>query len=280
MYPKDTVLVTIVITVDTQHTADFNRGNLDFAGVLLFRVTHGKDIYVSTSGKWDLSCFGESPDLLCRLTKPIKNYKITEFLELVSKIDNTKVPAIKDCHIETSNIPLPELEISPISKEVWQLVNFIYKYGLVLDNILKLKSDPIICQHFRDCLVSGRQFNLEQLMGDFVTSTGEYPTINLKDVQTMNSSTLEPTYLSRGASVAVASALETLVLLLKSGKGPIVPHIIQEQICLPEIPKEPLKNMPTANKNLFQFIVAFLKQFKTNYGGIPSLSEADLGIYN
>ena len=274
--PKGTALITVIITVDAQYSFDFNRGNLDFAGVLLFRVTFGKDIYISTTGKWELSCFGENAEVLCRLSKPIKLYSRSELVDLISKIEKAPVPILEDLQFESSKPLIAKNNVFPIPKEVWQLVSFIYKYGLVLDDVFNVKSDPIICQYLRDCVVAGSSFDIEQLMTDFVTVTGSYPIITNEEMDKLQIHSTEPTFLCRGAATAVASAIETLTLLLKAGKEPIVPFAIQDQICLPDPPKDPLRLMPIANKNLFLYISNYCKQFKLNYAGRPAVTDADL----
>ena len=278
MFPKDKALVTVIISVDPKHVFDFNRGNLDFAGVLLFKLTNSKEIYISTKGNWELSCFGEGPEILCRLENPISNYCLTEFLGLISKVEQPSIPDRLVSHLETSQPPPVENGIYLIPKEIWRLVDFIYKYGLMVDELLDMKSDPIICQHFRSCLANGQKFDIEQLLTDFTTCDEGYPALSATDMKSLKLSPMEPTFICRGAPVAVASAIDTLCLILRAGKDPIVPFVTQELICAPEIPKDVLKQMPTANRNIFSYICSFLRHFILNYGGIPEISSADLGI--
>ncbi|KAJ3024593.1 hypothetical protein HK097_006880, partial [Rhizophlyctis rosea] len=53
-----------------------------------------------------------------------------------------------------------------VPKEVWRLVDFIYKYGMDVDNLFLSPGDPTLMTYMRECLDTGEEFDIARLLAD------------------------------------------------------------------------------------------------------------------
>ncbi len=74
--------------------------------IVIFHVDHGQDLFVSLTGDWKPSCFGESFSRIILLPNPIRGYTTKELKDIGS---NDK-----------------DLDDKPtIPKELWKIIDFL-----------------------------------------------------------------------------------------------------------------------------------------------------------
>lgn len=124
--PGDAITINLSLSIDPISARHINFNGIE--DILVIHVENGKDHFVSISGNWNSSAFGNSIDVLCMIPKSV--YSITteecKKLQLAMKLE----PIINQTKPEESSIT--PLLLSSIPKEAWRLVDFIFKYGLVV----------------------------------------------------------------------------------------------------------------------------------------------------
>ncbi|KAJ3286688.1 hypothetical protein HK104_008910 [Borealophlyctis nickersoniae] len=317
LLPGDKLNINITILVDasTSPALNFGMGTLD--DILIFHIENGKDHFVSVSGKWLPSCFGNDLGVLCRMVKPVREVGVDgtkKILEgLRGKGDGNKKEELAEGGLD----PLPpvadeEMRLS-IPKEVWRLVDFVYKFGMDVDNLFLSSGDQNIAEYIRECLDTGAEFDLSILLADpddpdapLSPTDSESSTLKVKNVDLDVDLLLKTTPTSRppaqvalgsasdissdavqtprprGRASAVHSAADTLMKLLGSFVDPVVPYSMYHR-CVQEgyhtfvAARQLLQHFPSLNYNCFVYIVGFLKEVIASYKGRGELSAEKLG---
>lgn len=142
VFPGETIEVNVTISVAAEHIHDLNIGKEPLTVIIIFHIENGNDHFISLNAEWKTSFIGESLDLLCRLLKPCNSYP-PEKLQSLTQLPvnsvfniNTLEQALKGVNpldIQSHNsTPPSEVEGQGLSlpKEVWHIIDFIYKYGV------------------------------------------------------------------------------------------------------------------------------------------------------
>lgn len=124
--------IIIKIHVKPEYAMALNHGKATLDDILLFHVSHGKDLFVSLAGSWSQTCFGESISTLCRLVKPITFYTDVEIKELESSSPRELEEMLEDSTFLEIPKSVAKAAGDSLSfpKELWVLLDFLHRYGL------------------------------------------------------------------------------------------------------------------------------------------------------
>ncbi|OTF72626.1 type II inositol 1,4,5-trisphosphate 5-phosphatase-like protein [Euroglyphus maynei] len=139
--------ITIVFELnfdDPSMVSRFNYGLETLADTLVLSLIGGKDIFITISGDYRLSCFGCSLETLVRLQRPISSMTLREFQEKFGDYKIPKQPDYKERLIdiiteskETANSVVVVDGSLPIPKELFVLIDHLYRNGHVNVNIFQ-----------------------------------------------------------------------------------------------------------------------------------------------
>ncbi|KAJ3079877.1 Type II inositol 1,4,5-trisphosphate 5-phosphatase, partial [Physocladia obscura] len=175
LLPGDVMKLNITVLVrDTAlcRRLNFGQETLDDMFVLHTDLS-GKDTFITASGVWQPTAFGSSLELLCSLNKPIRFSGGVEGVKLVAGyLESGKGRELIDASTVLVGSDVKEMIINPernssIPNELWRLVDFIYRYGMDVDNLFKISGDATLVQYIVECLDTGAEFDIEALLLDY-----------------------------------------------------------------------------------------------------------------
>ena len=133
--------MNVTILVDQRTAYSLNTGREVLEDIIVMHTENGKDHFIAITANWLPSCFGNSIDLLCSLVKPIRSYSILELKEISLLTPSTDITEKLTKDTNPFDGPLPQfLQLDKmglsVPKEIWRLVDFIYKFGM---DVVRLK---------------------------------------------------------------------------------------------------------------------------------------------
>ncbi|KAI8826160.1 Endonuclease/exonuclease/phosphatase [Fimicolochytrium jonesii] len=180
LLPGDQVKINVTILVD-QHTAPALNSLQDtLDDILILHTENSKDHFMSVSANWLPSCFGTKIEALCKFIKPVREWSIAErktvFLSptvLGGAGDDggfaESAGAANDDGL-SPNPPVPDADNRySIPYQLWRLIDFLFRYGMDVDNIFTSGGDPSIEEYIRECLDVGVEFDVPLLLLDPTT---------------------------------------------------------------------------------------------------------------
>ncbi|KAF2070555.1 hypothetical protein CYY_008130 [Polysphondylium violaceum] len=130
MIPKEKIMLELTIYVDNLTSQAFNVNGESMDDILILHLENGKDYFISISGVFQKTCFGNTLENLVRYPHPIRN-----------------------------NIPIPsDQKKLSIPKELWRIVDYIYYNGLKEEGLFIESGVTKEMELIRDCLDSGEPF--------------------------------------------------------------------------------------------------------------------------
>jgi inositol polyphosphate 5-phosphatase INPP5B/F len=133
IFPGEYFDINVKIFVSTAHVKALNIGLENLDDIIIFHIENGQDYFISISAEWIPSCFGESINTLLALDKPIVSYSTAELHSYsTAELDSVLIP---DAHFESVQDPQDlnsrfGVEDAAVPKELWTLIDYIYKNGL------------------------------------------------------------------------------------------------------------------------------------------------------
>ena len=136
--PGDKFDVELEMYVDIPSVCNLNSGLEWLEDILILHLDRGKDLFITVTGDYKPSCFGASIDSLIRLQSHVTDMGVEEFQKLQRK---------------------ENLDIYPICwgipKEIWLLIDQLFKYGLVQEDLFQQPGLHSEFQIIKDSLDSG-----------------------------------------------------------------------------------------------------------------------------
>lgn len=129
LLPGDKVSIALTIVIAESQAPKFNLADEKIEDILILHLLRGKDHFLSISGKFLPSAFGNRLDQLIRLTTPARLRE-----------------------------PLPETEKSKwlrIPKEVWRLVDWLFRNALDVEDLFLESGDSFEMEQIREALDTG-----------------------------------------------------------------------------------------------------------------------------
>ncbi|KAJ3386497.1 hypothetical protein HDU84_001513 [Entophlyctis sp. JEL0112] len=173
--PGQTVKVTVTVQVrDLVSAQKLNFGIESLSDTFVLHTDHsGADAFITTSGVWLPSVFGNRLDILCSITKPVRFCGGVEGMRMVAaRLDETAVVTDPEIGVKLLTSEAKEMIANPredtmVPKELWRLVDFIYRYGMDVNNLFRNQLvDTSLMQYTIECLDSGAEFDVEALLLD------------------------------------------------------------------------------------------------------------------
>ncbi|KAJ8870556.1 hypothetical protein PR048_029579 [Dryococelus australis] len=200
--------IKLEVYVDKTSAFKLNSGEDKLYDILVLHLEGGKDIFITVTGTYERSCFGSSIEALVYISVPVREIPVGRLMEL----ENSK-------EISSPQDPYP------IPKEVWFLVDHLYRHGLKQPNLFEqpgLHSELIAIRNWLDC------GSPDPLPG------------------------------------SIHSVAEALLLLLESTAEPIIPYNLHN-VCLAATSnylqcKQLVMQLPEHRKNVFLYLCAFLQE--------------------
>ncbi|KAG0199274.1 hypothetical protein BGX28_007433 [Mortierella sp. GBA30] len=223
--PGESACIHLTAMVNNESAPMLNTGKETMDDILILHLEHGKDYFMTVSGSYVRTCFGNSLEWLSRLDKPIRLWTPDENDEDDDEDDNSTLydpynvlgtkssrSSMKDTVNEqsmdtskqvksmksldsltekdslerrlsfaTTTGSLQSMQISDekkrttikkqkptrqlsLPKDLWRIVDFIYKYGFSVDNLFLLSGDQSTMTYIRECLDTGDEFDLTRLL--------------------------------------------------------------------------------------------------------------------
>ncbi|RKO98060.1 hypothetical protein CXG81DRAFT_14185 [Caulochytrium protostelioides] len=298
-----TVAVTIHVGRTGNSAAKLNIGEQSLADILIFHVEHGKDVFVSISGSWSPTVFGCPFGLLCQLPKPMARFSRAElqktyedYVRSVSHstasqnaLENTHQGAMGDGFAASIAEGLARSGSSKpgfsIPREIWRLVDFLYRYGMDVPYIFQRGGVPETMDYVRHCLNSGEDFDLACLLldddsGNRNSEPDSRPSEQATGAHDANAAdAYQPPKIPRrhGRASSVHSFVDVLLTLLASSMEPVVPYryferIVNEGYLNFSAAKSVLVTLPPVHYNIFVYLCSFCKEILSMYSGTPQLT--------
>lgn len=204
--PGEKCDIKLEIYVDKKSACKLNSGEDKLYDILVLHLEGGKDIFITVTGNYERSCFGSSMEALVHIPVPIREIPIGRLIEL----ENNKNPS---------------QEPYAVPKEVWFLVDRLYRHGIKTAGLFEtpgLHSEIIA---IRDWLDGGNQ---DAMPG------------------------------------SVYSVAEALVLLLESTAEPLIPYSLHN-VCLSAAAsylqcKQIVMQLPETRRTVLLYITSFLQE--------------------
>ncbi|GAB1868632.1 Inositol polyphosphate 5-phosphatase OCRL-1 [Camponotus japonicus] len=204
--PGEKCDIKLEVYVDKKTACKLNSGEDKLYDILVLHLEGGKDIFITVTGTYERSCFGSSMEALVHISLPIREIPVGRLIEL----ENNKNPS---------------QEPYPVPKEVWHLVDRLYRHGIKTPGLFEtpgLHSEIIA---IRDWLDESSQ---DPMPG------------------------------------SIHSVAEALLLLLESTAEPLIPYNLHN-VCLSAATnyfqcKQIVMQLPETRRTVFLYISSFLQE--------------------
>lgn len=204
--PGEKCDIRLEVFVDKKSACKLNSGEDTVYDILVLHLEGGKDIFITVTGCYERSCFGSSIEALVHIAVPIREIPVGRIIEL----ENNKNPSDK---------------LYSIPKEIWLLVDRLYRHGT-------------------------------KTPGLFETPGLHSEIIALRDWLDIGSPDPMPG--------SVHSVAESLLLLLESTAEPLVPYNLHS-VCFSAAVnyiqcKQLVMQLPEIRRTVFLYISSFLQE--------------------
>ncbi|XP_051837875.1 inositol polyphosphate 5-phosphatase OCRL-like [Antechinus flavipes] len=207
--PNETLDIFLSVYVNKDSVPVLNSGEDNIKDILILHLDQGKDYFLTISGTYLRSCCGTSLETLCRLRRPIREVPISKLIDLETTSLEESV----------GEKPLQ------IPKELWLLVDHLYKHACEQKDLFQTPGSQKEVQQIIDCL---------------------------------DTSILK---LIPGSNHSIA---ETLLIFLEALPEPVICYE-QYQRCLDyshdyRLCQQVISHLPQYHRNVFWYLITFLRE--------------------
>ncbi|XP_014479003.1 PREDICTED: type II inositol 1,4,5-trisphosphate 5-phosphatase [Dinoponera quadriceps] len=204
--PGEKCDIKLEVYVDKKTACKLNSGEDKLYDILVLHLEGGKDIFITVTGTYERSCFGSSMEALVHISVPIREIPIGRIMEL----ENNKNPS---------------QEPYAVPKEIWHLVDRLYRHGIKTPGLFEtpgLHSEIVAIRDWLD------EWSQDPMPG------------------------------------SVHSVAEALLLLLESTAEPLIPYNLHN-VCLTAATnylqcKQIVMQLPETRRTVFLYISSFLQE--------------------
>lgn len=206
--PGDKLDVELKVYVDIESAQELNSGLEEIYDILVLHLDGGKDLFIEIKGSYKPSSFGSSIETLVRLKIPIDEMPAKEYHELQQKGEFSSAPI-------SWGIP----------KEIWLLVDHLFKYGLMQEDLFQ---QPGLDTHFQTIREGLDKGSLE------------------------------------GFTASIHSVAEALLIFLEALAEPLIPHSLYSRAlenyhnfiaC-----KQVINEMRDTHRRVFYYLISFMRE--------------------
>ncbi|KFM68462.1 Type II inositol-1,4,5-trisphosphate 5-phosphatase, partial [Stegodyphus mimosarum] len=218
--PGEKCDVDLEVFVDKRIAYKLNAGKDKIYDILVLHLEGGKDLFITVSGSYVPGCFGASLEALVRIPVPVSEVPVEELFELENNVSNpTK---LKPQQFE-------------IPKEIWVLIDHLYKFGLTQEDLF---------------LQPGLRYEIEKIRDKLDSGIYEF------------------------GSCSVHSVAEAFLLFLEALAEPVIPYefYYKSLDCSNNFIscRNVVNEIPRIHRSVFRYIVAFLREI-LNHGTLNRL---------
>jgi len=130
MVPREKVNISLTVHVDNTSAPALNSASDKIEDILILHLENGKDYFITVTGNYLTSSFGNSLEYLVRFPNAIRN---------------------------SQPLPAHEQKLS-IPKELWRVIDFIYKKGPNEEGLFLQSGVQKEMEIIRECLDTGESF--------------------------------------------------------------------------------------------------------------------------
>ncbi|KAM9066992.1 inositol polyphosphate 5-phosphatase OCRL-like [Sarcophilus harrisii] len=207
--PNETVDIFLSVYVNKDSVPVLSSGEDSIKDILILHVDQGKDYFLTISGTYLRSCCGTSLETLCQLRRPIQEVPISKLIDL-------EMTSLEE---SVGEKPLQ------IPKELWLLVDHLYKHACDQKDLFQTPGSQKEVQQIIDCL---------------------------------DTSILK---LIPGSNHSIA---ETLLIFLEALPEPVISYELYQR-CLDyshdhRLCQQVISHLPQYHRNVFWYLIAFLRE--------------------
>ncbi|KAF9432576.1 hypothetical protein BGZ76_010600 [Entomortierella beljakovae] len=366
--PGDSAKIHLTVMVDNESAPMLNTGKEKLDDILILHLEHGKDYFISVSGSYIRTCFGNSLEWLAKLDRPIRLWnpedsddeddddietlydpysglgakssmgsirdsvnagreaagdilKRVKSVKSADSLASDREPLERKGSVAKAGIPneklvavkkhKPARQLS-LPKDLWRIVDFIYKHGFSVDNLFLLSGDQSTMSYIRECLDTGEDFDLSRLL-DKPSQGADNTAVNKRDgdgqkdkgdseksdatsstllprgstsdlkpqiarpVSIMNGIPPKAATFGLGENRGIHSMAEVLLRFLESLREPVVPTEMYYRALEIADHRQAsyglLDLMPPVHVNVFVYVTSFLRELIMT-GGSNSVSSS------
>jgi len=133
LLPNEMIVVTLTVYIDNQSASQLNLVSKHIASTLILHIARGKDHFISVTGQYEFTCFGNKLSHLARLDRPIRA-------------------------IDTLDDLLPPDRAMNAPREVMRLVNWLMESATDVDGLFVSPAEVDLVNTIRECLDTGVDF--------------------------------------------------------------------------------------------------------------------------
>ncbi|XP_068085502.1 type II inositol 1,4,5-trisphosphate 5-phosphatase isoform X3 [Anabrus simplex] len=224
--PGEKCDIKLEVFVDKKSAFKLNSGEDKLYDILVLHLEGGKDIFITVTGTYQRSCFGSSIEALVYISVPVREIPVGRLMELALQQASTERSNHTNHQLDENSKEITSSQDPyPIPKEIWFLVDHLYRHGLKQAHLFEQPGLHSELLQIRNWLDNGSP---DPLPG------------------------------------SVHSVAEALLLLLESTAEPIIPYNLHN-ICLGASSnylqcKQIVMQLPEHRKNVFLYLCAFLQE--------------------
>eukprot|EP00743_Colponemidia_sp_Colp-15_P007681 GILK01008315.1.p1 GENE.GILK01008315.1~~GILK01008315.1.p1 ORF type:complete len:980 (+),score=193.72 GILK01008315.1:42-2981(+) len=140
--PGEKVDITVMIHVDDRTARMLFAGEEHLEDILIIRLEHGRDYFLTVTANYLQSCFGATLEQLVWCTQPVRSMDI--------KAVNADMKRLAGEDGATPPLPIP--------KELWRMIDYLYTFGLQEKGLFAETGIEDQMQSIRECIDSGAEF--------------------------------------------------------------------------------------------------------------------------
>ncbi|KAJ3382623.1 hypothetical protein HDU92_004655 [Lobulomyces angularis] len=152
LLPGEKLKVMITILVENKNLSyNLNFGKELLEDILILHVEGSRDHFISIQGNWLTTSFGMDLEVLCFLTKPVREYTTKDLSEILKK---------KEASIEED---FKDLKVTSFPPQIGRIAGFIHDHAMEMDELFTAEGDLSLIEYIIECIDSGLEFDLDSI---------------------------------------------------------------------------------------------------------------------
>ena len=234
--------VRFTVHVDALTAASSNlmppKARLD--DILILHLENGKDYFISVAAEYLPSCLGMDLGLLIRLPDPIRAMSGDGRLRETIKVFQA------GSKVEEKALSVP--------KELWRLVDYLFHFGLGVENLFMAPGNKVMCGVIIDCLDTGADFPDPSTLLNEIELVSPRPRAGSRMTRPPSQLSAHQHQISVVTTeekriLFVHSVADVLIQFLETLPNPVIPFGVHYQRCIDAYQTYPLAKQVPAPLN-------------------------------
>ena len=242
LLPNEKAEIAFTVRVDVRTAQALNAGQELLDDILILRLENGQDFFLSVSGQYARSAFGMSLEELNNCHEPVRSLPLPTGSWTAAAAAATSPGTAAAPQVSVSKPTASGGPALSVPKELWRLVDALYRQGLREKDLFIQQGDPAECAAIRECLDTGAEFPPASASAS--ASAGKA---------------------GEGGGVSPHSLADVLMAFLTSLATPVVPARLLPTMEIDAQNLRPwtrrfLEQLPPLNYNVFVYLVSFFRE--------------------